>query len=487
MTLLIALVISLVPPTVYLFLEIRASEATATSYARELEEKLRSFALESPTLWKYQAQKYFLLLDGFLLHKQIADIHILDEAGQSITGYEHHSEESGGWLELNARGRPVPIVFNNRRIGTVRVHVPLDSVVSRSVLFLLVSTLTGLLLALLAHRYPVRIAAGLEDQIQGLLDKLRESHDALELRVAERTAELRRSNHALEIEILERRNAEEALLKAREELENQVQEQTAELRTTNIRLHEEIVEHKRTEDQLRESRDKLRSLSSELITAQEAERKRVATEVHESIGVSLATIKLSLGNILAGIGQDKATAESVKSCIELTQNAIQECRRMMLDLRPSLLDDLGIRETFDWFFREFQTICPTILLKSEIDIVEREIPEPLKIVLFRIIQEIFNGIARQGKVVGSLSTSIFKDEAGMHLILGYDVPAIDPDSRLSSDGRENTMEFRGLKERVELSGGALAIESTMGEGTTIHASWDVQGLMTGSSKPPAIH
>ncbi len=76
---------------------------------------------------------------------------------------------------------------------------------------------------------------------------------------------------------------------------------------------------------------------------------------------------------------------------------MEEARRIYTGLRPSMLDDLGIIATIGWFCREFQKTYAGICIEQEIDIDEEDIPEPLKIVIFRIVQEALNNIARHSK------------------------------------------------------------------------------------------
>jgi PAS domain S-box-containing protein len=183
---------------------------------------------------------------------------------------------------------------------------------------------------------------------------------------------------------LERREAEEALRQRSlelqqltETLEQRVLERTAELATTN---------------------EALRHLSTKLLSAQEDERKRVAGELHDTIGACLSAVMFKVQDVLRQTEQSThAAAEPLRTIIPVVQEGIDECRRIQMDLRPSMLDDLGLLPTLSWFCRRFETIYSRIRIEQKIGIEEGEIPNPLKIVIYRVIQEAMNNIAKHSK------------------------------------------------------------------------------------------
>jgi PAS domain S-box-containing protein len=219
------------------------------------------------------------------------------------------------------------------------------------------------------------------------------------------------------------------------------------------------------EEELRESEGRLRLLSSELLTVQEAERKRIAREIHDSIGQTLAAIKFGLESKLSQMGAGTPPpGVSIENIISLAQNGIEESRRIQMDLRPSILDDLGILATIGWFTREFQKVYSHISIEKEIQIEEPEIPAALKTSLFRIMQEAMNNIAKHSKgdfvrlslrkIASKIEMTIEDDGAG------FDLENIKQGLGLTS-----------MRERTELSGGTFEIESAIGKGTTIRARW----------------
>lgn len=240
-----------------------------------------------------------------------------------------------------------------------------------------------------------------------------------------------------------------------------------------IGIIEDITVRKEAQDALRESEKRLRILSAQLLAAQEEERKRIARELHDSIGSLLSTIKFSLEKIHSQLLPGEQIAECIKGSISLTQNAIDESRRIMTDLRPSMLDDLGLIATLNWFCRQFQAVYSKIHIEQEIGIEEDEIAQPLKIVIFRIVQEALHNISKHSKAEW-VNLSLLKSEGTIDLAIEDDGIGFEPESiRLSCD-RGGGRGICGMRERAELSGGCFFMESIAGEGTNIRVSWPMK-------------
>ncbi len=258
-------------------------------------------------------------------------------------------------------------------------------------------------------------------------------------------------------DITESKLMEKALRDARDALEIRVEERTLELQAAN--------------KVLRENEKELRAIPSRLIAVQEDERKRLASELHDSIGQTLAALKYRVEVILDARdrGELGRALELFESFVPILQHSIEETRSIYMGLRPSILDSLGVVATLEWFCREFQKIYPGRHIEVEAGIKEEEIPEPLKIAVFRIIQESLNNIAKHSKAdwVG-LSLAKRRDAIELTITdngIGMDLGTISQTNALT------TLGLRSMRDRAEHNGGTLSIESTPGKGTTVRVVW----------------
>ncbi|MBP1739842.1 MAG: response regulator receiver sensor signal transduction histidine kinase [Deltaproteobacteria bacterium] len=258
------------------------------------------------------------------------------------------------------------------------------------------------------------------------------------------------SKSDLEREMIKRKKAEEALRKAHDELETRVQERTEELATAN---------------------ETLRDLSTKILSAQEDERKRIASDLHDTIGSCLAGVKFKMEAALQQIRKaPEAAPETLNSIIPRIQEAVGECRRIQLDLRPSMIDDLGLLPTISWFCRTFEQTYSGIRIEQKIDIAESDIPDFLKIVVFRVTQEAMNNIAKHSKA-DLVCFSLRKRDDRMELVLRDNGQGFSPEEIHSRRATVKGLGLTSMRERADLSGGSFHIESVDGKGTIITASW----------------
>jgi signal transduction histidine kinase len=268
------------------------------------------------------------------------------------------------------------------------------------------------------------------------------------------------------------KQSEEALRKAHEELERRVEGRTAELAEANKLLKQEIEERNRAEEELRESENQLRHLSSQLLSAQENERKSLAQDLHDSIGQTLAAIKFGTENVLTRLPKraSKEIKQPLEATILMVRNAIEEVRRIQTDLRPPTLDDLGILATISWFCREFQTIYSRLRIEKHIDIQEDDVPGPLKTIIYRVMQEALNNIAKHSRA-DRVRVSLKKANGTIELAIEDNGLGFDLKDVLSVESSKRGFGISSMKERVELSGGSFVLASIKGAGTTIRSSW----------------
>jgi signal transduction histidine kinase len=252
-------------------------------------------------------------------------------------------------------------------------------------------------------------------------------------------------------DITERKRMEEELRRSRDELEIRVQRRTMELR---------------------ESEGRLRHLSSELIAVQENERKRIALEIHDSLGQSLNAIKFKVSSAMQDLMNHKAKTgmKHFQDLVPIVQEGIEEARRLQMDLRPSILDDVGILATISWFARQFRKAYPMIQVEPRIDIDEETAPKPLKIVIFRILQEAMTNVAKHSGA-SLVSLSLTQEKNRVALTIQDNGHGFDLSETVNREGSQRGLGLTSMRERAELSGGTFTIESVKNKGTTIHISW----------------
>jgi signal transduction histidine kinase len=238
---------------------------------------------------------------------------------------------------------------------------------------------------------------------------------------------------------------------------------------------EDITERKIAEQKLLKSEKQLRALSAQLMNVEERQRKHISRELHDSIGQYLTAIKFSMENTLQQINEKQdigKAAALLQTGVNLLKQTIDEVRRIMMDLRPSILDDLGILATISWFCRELQAVYGSMKVEQDIQLKEEDIPEFLKIIIYRILQEALNNAAKHSEASNVLvSLKMVRDRIQLTIEdngRGFDLKKVAMNYDISvTEG----LGLMSMRERAELTGGIFRIYSQFGKGTTIVASW----------------
>lgn len=227
-----------------------------------------------------------------------------------------------------------------------------------------------------------------------------------------------------------------------------------------------------TQRALNASTARLRFLSTQLMHAGEKERQRISRELHDEIGQGLTAIKFSIENAqdLIEKGNSSDSLASLDRVVHLIQNTMAEARKISISLRPASIDQLGIIATISWFCREFQKTYGGIAIEQQINTVEESVPNQLKIVMYRVLQESLTNIAKHSNA-NHITISLARRNSTLNFSIedngrGFDVIGLSVVPTL-----QNGFGLISMRERVELSGGGFEIYSVEGEGTTISAAW----------------
>jgi PAS domain S-box-containing protein len=234
----------------------------------------------------------------------------------------------------------------------------------------------------------------------------------------------------------------------------------------------DITERKEAAEMLQRSQEELRRLSAQLLSVQEEESKRIARELHDGIGQSLSALKFLLESHIQKMENDSSpeNLQPLVSMVPMLQNTIEEVRRMQTDLRPPILDDLGILATLSWFCREYQRIYSSIRVEKDIEIEEQEVPPSLKTVIYRVMQEALNNVAKHSQA-NRVRLSLVLEEGWIKLLIEDDGVGFNVLDISSEDRPLRGLGLTSMRERTELSGGSFSLLTRKGKGTVIQASW----------------
>jgi PAS domain S-box-containing protein len=222
------------------------------------------------------------------------------------------------------------------------------------------------------------------------------------------------------------------------------------------------------------AQERLKTLSSRLMEVQEMERRALARELHDEIGQILTAIKINLQMSSKFIGS--ADIEShLQASIELTEEALKHVRSLSLDLRPSMLDDLGLIPALRWFIdRQSQrTGIDARLIAQQLD---RRLSPQYEITCYRITQEAITNVIRHAGVGVMVVVELWLEGNELHLKISDNGKGFEVYTALQNAVDGKSMGIIGMQERVELLGGSLKINSKSGKGTDIHAVFNLEEI-----------
>jgi PAS domain S-box-containing protein len=247
----------------------------------------------------------------------------------------------------------------------------------------------------------------------------------------------------------------------------------------NIR---DITKRRRAEEKLKEYSRKLQVLSRRLVEAQETERRNIARELHDEIGQALTVIQLNLQAMLQSPGR-RPLVSRMKESLEVVDRVLEQVHDISLNLRPLILDDLGLEPALRWFTAR-QAALVGLQTKFQADPFEQRLNPVIETECFRVGQEALTNVVRHAKAK-TVSVELRKEAGQLHLRvhddgIGFDVGAVREQAM-----RGASLGLLSMEERAALAGGGLEFKSAPKQGTEIHAWFPLKWKPSSSdSKKP---
>lgn len=239
---------------------------------------------------------------------------------------------------------------------------------------------------------------------------------------------------------------------------SQITDSGARLYTVMLR---DITERVRAEQAMRHSREELQHLSDSILAAREEEKRRIARELHDDLGQRLSAMKMDLAMLGADVKEGRSIEcllDGVAAMNVVIDETVASVRRIASDLRPALLDELGMLPAIEWLAND---CAARYGLSVTVDGVDAEVSEQVAIAMFRIVQEALSNVVRHANAT---EVHIHVAVAAGQLALQVKDNGVGWDKLPAGDEPRKSLGLLGIRERARLLGGTVAVDSAPGEG-----------------------
>jgi two-component system NarL family sensor kinase len=215
----------------------------------------------------------------------------------------------------------------------------------------------------------------------------------------------------------------------------------------------------------------LKRVAYGLLRTQEAERMRVALELHDEVAPIVIMVKYMIEDAVGKVGAE-ASADSVQILNDAAlrlRDVIADLRRIATDLRPKLLDDLGLVPTLEWYCRGVEEAREGIRVECRVTLAESDVPQDLKLDIFRIVQAAVNNVVEHAKA-RHVQVALMLNADELLIVVGGDGSGFDITAAMARSDPD-TVGLQSIRKRAEATGGRLILESNGTSGTRIGAAW----------------
>jgi PAS domain S-box-containing protein len=235
-------------------------------------------------------------------------------------------------------------------------------------------------------------------------------------------------------------------------------------------IYRDITEQKQAEAALRQANDQLHLLSRRLFQVQEDERRHLARELHDQIGQALTAAIINLQDAQR-VKERDLMVQQLDQSLSILERLLQQVRQLSLDLRPPLLDDLGLVPALQWYVDQ-QTQRVGLRVDFFADRALERLSGPIETACFRVAQEALTNVVRHARAQ-TVSVELHREPEFLHLIVRDDGIGFDVAVALDRAQRGASLGLVGMRERVSLVGGELEWRSTPRRGTEVHAFFPI--------------
>jgi PAS domain S-box-containing protein len=237
-----------------------------------------------------------------------------------------------------------------------------------------------------------------------------------------------------------------------------------------IHVSKDITKRKQNEKELIEARDRLQTLSKLLLQNIENERRQITRELHDDIGQELTLLRINLQNMCAS--KDQIYESNIEENIVIVDRIFQQIRDLSSNLRPAILDDLGMIPALRWYINRLGQSAK-INIRLIVNLQDKTIPAERETVCFRVVQEALTNIVRHAKAQ-LVTVELMQEKEQLKLAIRDDGIGFDLESSRNRALRGESFGLLGMQERVTLIGGSIEIESVQGRGTKIKACFPLK-------------